>query len=77
MSENILATDDHGTLPGIQYDEIEGLGPDEDDTASRIKNSQYLTSYNWLGVLDARCGIIFVGTKTFNFIVLDCDNDIS
>ncbi|KAJ5043499.1 hypothetical protein NUH16_000288 [Penicillium rubens] len=33
----------------IQYDEIEGLGPDEDDTASRIKNSQYLTSYNWLG----------------------------
>ncbi|OQE15790.1 hypothetical protein PENFLA_c030G09524 [Penicillium flavigenum] len=33
----------------INYDEIESLEPDQDDTVSRIRNSQYLTSYNWLG----------------------------
>jgi hypothetical protein len=33
----------------IHYDEIESQEPDQDDTVSRIRNSQYLTSYNWLG----------------------------
>ncbi|CAG8325214.1 unnamed protein product [Penicillium nalgiovense] len=33
----------------IHYDEIESSKSGQDDTASRIRNSQYLTSYNWLG----------------------------
>ncbi|KAK4865173.1 hypothetical protein LT330_001796 [Penicillium expansum] len=33
----------------IQHNEIESLAPDQEDDISRITNSQYLTSYNWLG----------------------------
>lgn len=33
----------------IQHNEIESPAPDQEDDISRITNSQYLTSYNWLG----------------------------
>ncbi|KAI3109476.1 hypothetical protein CBS147333_5461 [Penicillium roqueforti] len=33
----------------IYHNEIESPAPDQDEDISRITNSQYLTSYNWLG----------------------------